>query len=284
LLTLGGLVGILGLAAVQGAMVAAPRAGALAPLGRFRSPLWAGALPAAIVIGTFGVLALPRMAPALVVIAFVATPLLAALATLGVVRGTRVALAIGAVALAAMVIVGSGWVAQLAHTLLTALGCLAAGAIVVRLVPRPWLPLSMLTMCATDVVLLGLGLGQPAGSLMALAASHVPTPVLDHASIGPISTDYPDLLLAAVLGSALGGAVGQRRAALLVAALVAGYGLLLPLTGTLPATVPIAVAFVLLRWRPCRRRARGITPRRVPEAPAMIAGGCLPASAQEAPA
>jgi hypothetical protein len=282
-LTLSGLAGVLGLAAVEGAMVAAPRAGALGTLERFRSPAWAAVLPAAIVFGTFGVLALPRMALALVLMAVVSTPLLAALATLGVVRGTRAGLVIGALVLATMVVLGGGWVEQLAHTLLTALGCLAAGAILVRLVPRSWLPLSVLSMCAADVLLLGLGLGEPAGSLMAVAASHVHAPVLDRASLGPISTDYPDLLLAAVLGSALGGAARQRRAALLVATLVAGYGLLLPLTGTLPATVPIAVAFVLLRWRRRRHRGRGVTPR-VAEAPAMIAGGCLPASAHEAPA
>jgi hypothetical protein len=268
---------------LQGAIVAAPRARALPMLERLRSPVWAALLPAAILIGTFGVLTLPWTALDLVVVALVATPLLALVAAVAVVRGARAWSLLGALLLALMGLIGSGWVAQLAHTLVTSLGCVAAGAILVRLVPRPWLPVGVLTMCIADVLLLGFGLGQPAGSLMAMAASHVHAPALDRATIGPITTDYPDLLLAGVLGSALGGEPAQRVAALLVAALVAGYGMLLPLTGTLPATVPIVLAFVLLRWPPWRRRARRGAPV-AHEAPAVIAGGCLPTTAQEAPA
>ncbi len=260
-------------------MVAAPRAGALAILGRFSSPAWAAVLPAAIVGGTFGVLALPWMAPALVAVGFAATPLMAAVATCTVIRGGRARLLSAALAVGVASAAATGWVGQLAQTVLTALGCLAAGAILVRLVPRSWLPVGVVIMCTADVVLLGLGPGQPAGSLMSLAAAHVHTPVLDRARIGPISTDYPDLLLAAVLGSALAGEPAQRRAAVLVAALVTGYGLLLPVFGTLPATVPLAAAFVLVRWRPARlRRAPAEGSSLVPAAPALAA---VP---QEAPA
>jgi hypothetical protein len=81
---------------------------------------------------------------------------------------------------------------------------------------------------------------------MSGAASHIHAPALDQARIGPITTDYPDLILAAVLGSSLGGERLQRRAAVLVAVLAAAFGLLLPVLGALPATVPLAVTFVLI--------------------------------------
>jgi hypothetical protein len=267
LLTLSGLAGVLGIALIEGATVAAPRAGALSRLERLRSPVWAGLLPGVILIGTFGVLALPRFASGLVLLGAIATPILAAVAALAVLRGTRAGLALTALAAGIPAAVGTGWIAQLSQTFVTALGCIAAGAAVVRLVPRAWLGPAVLSMCAVDVLLLAVGLGQPAGALMAGAASHVHLPPLDKASIGPITTDYPDLVLAAVLGSVLGGGPGQRSAAVLVAALVAGYGMLLPIAGTLPATVPIALAFVLIRSAPLVQRCRAVAPR-AQEAPA----------------
>jgi hypothetical protein len=261
LLTLPGLVGVLGLALIEGAMVAAPRAGALRRLDRLRSPIWAGLLPGAILIGTFGVLALPRVASGLVVLGTAATPLLAAVAAVAVVKSARAGLALGALAAGILAAVGVGGVAQLSQTFVTALGSVAAGAAVVRLVPRSWLAPAVLSMCAADVLLLAVGLGQPAGALVAGAASHVHLPLLDKASIGPITTDYPDLVLAAVLGSALGGEPNQRVAGMLVAGLVAVYGMLLPVAGTLPATVPIALAFVLMRSAPRLQRWRAAAPR-----------------------
>jgi hypothetical protein len=128
-------------------------------------------------------------------------------------------------------------------------------------------------MCLVDVVLLAAGIGQPADAVMSGAASHIHAPALDQARIGPITTDYPDLILAAILGSSLGGERLQQRAAVLVAVLVAAFGLLLPVLGALRATVPLAVAFVLISGRAPRpkwlRRAR--CPRVAPlaqEAPA----------------
>ncbi len=230
-------------------------------------------------IGTFSVLAAPAVASGLVVLASAATPLLAAVAAVAVLRrgGARVLALVMAIGVVAAV--GSGWIAQISDTVVTALGCLALGAILVRLVPRSWLPWGVLSMCVVDIVLLGLGIGEPAGALMAGAASHIHAPALNQASIGPITTDYPDLILAAVLGSSLGGGRLQRRAAVLVAVLAAAYGMLLPLAGALPATVPIAVAFVLISGRPRRPR----WPRRR-HGSARGPAGVLAPRAQEAPA
>lgn len=80
-------------------------------------------------------------------------------------------------------------------------------------------------------------------------------------TVGPISTDYPDLVLAAVLGGTVAADTAvQRRAAVLVTMLVALCGLLLAFVSILPATVPIAVTYMLLRWGRFPQRWRVIGP------------------------
>jgi hypothetical protein len=59
-----------------------------------------------------------------------------------------------------------------------------------------------------------------------------------------------------VLGGFVAGDGFQRRAAVLVTTLAGGYGMLLPLANTLPATVPIALIFILLHWGGLPRRWR----------------------------
>jgi hypothetical protein len=205
-------------------------------------------LPGSIIAGTFGVQALPAMAVVLVVLAGVLTPLLSAAAVLTIVRCPRVAMLPIALTLATIAGLITGWMGELSATLLTALGCLTVGVALVRLIPREFLLIGVLCMCAVDVTLLASGAGQPAAALMSHATSHVHRPVFDHAAIGPVTTDYPDLVVAAVLGGFVADAGVQRRAAVLVTALAAGYGMLLPVAGTLPATVPIALAFAVLRY------------------------------------
>ena len=246
--------GVLALAILEGAMVALPRPEALRHIARLRSPLWAILLPGAIVLGTFGVLALPPMASGLVLLGLIATPVLALVAALTVIRGNRGRLLLMATAGAIIAALLKGWIGELSGSVLTALGCLSLGAALVRLIPRPLLPLGVLSMCVVDVALLALGVGQSAGGLLATAASNFHAPVLTHAAIGPITIDYPDLVLAAVLGCTFAGSPVQRAAATLVTALCAAYGLFLPVAGALPATVPIALAFVLVRWGPLPHR------------------------------
>ncbi len=256
-MSLSTLTALLGLAALQGALVALPRRDALRRLGRLRSPAWAALMPALIAAGTLG-LGLVRSAGGdLMVFAALATPLLAAVAALAVVR--RPLAWAACLALAAAVGAGllyRGWVGQLSASALTALGCLTVGAALVRVVPARWALAGVACMCALDAVLLPTGLGQASTHAMAAANIHFHGPQFDRASLGPITTDYPDLLLAAVIGAFLAGQPYQRRAAALVLCLVFSYGLLLKVIDPLPATLPLALAFLLARFcpRPALRR------------------------------
>jgi hypothetical protein len=245
-MTLSGFTGITSLAVLQGALVALPRRDALERMVRLRSPAWAALLPGSIVIGTFGVRALPPTAMGLVVLAGVATPLLCGIAALGVVRGPRAATLGLALTLLIIATVIGGATGQVSASIVTALGCSTLGMALIRLIPGRFILISVLCMCAVDVTLLALGAGQPAAALMSRAEAHVHRPLFDHATIGGIWIDYPDLVLAAVLGGAVAGRRAQRRAAVLVTVLAATYGLLLAVVHTLPATVPPAIVFSVL--------------------------------------
>jgi hypothetical protein len=179
------------------------------------------------------------------------SPLLATIAVLDVVHGGRRALLLVPLALGVVATACTGVAAELAASLLTALGCLTLGAAVVRLTPSRWLQFGVLSMAVVDVLLLALGIGQPAAALLSDALSGT-GPTLHRAELGPMSTDYPDLVLAAVLGATVSARAIQRRAAVLVAILAVAYGGLLTVSHILPATVPLALALVLVEFRPPR--------------------------------
>src|SRR5262249_4630930 len=135
LVSLSGLGGATALAVIQGTLVAAPRAGALDRLHRLRSPAWAVTLPGAILLGTFGPLAAPSLAVALVVLAAVATLPLAVVAVLAVVRGPRfVPILLGVAATGVGLLVG-GVGARVSATVFTALGSATLGVALARVTP-----------------------------------------------------------------------------------------------------------------------------------------------------
>ena len=101
-------------------------------------------------------------------------------------------------------------------------------------------------MCVVDVVLLATGVGEPAAHLMESALTHSALPEFDRAHLGSIHRDYPDLVLAAVLGSALAGHARQLTGGVLVAVLSAANGALFLVATVLPATAPIGVATLVL--------------------------------------
>jgi hypothetical protein len=202
---------------------------------------------------------MPSLATGLAVLAAIATPVLAGIAVVAVVHGRHRVLLLVPPALAVAALAGTGLAAQLAASLLTALGCLTLGAAVVRLTPARWLKLGVLCMCAVDVLLLALGVGQPAAAILSNALSGS-RPMFDHAQLGRMTTDYPDLFLAAVLGGIVAGRAVQHRAAALVAILAAASGGFFAVAEILPATVPLVLVLVLVELAPLRAATGSWTP------------------------
>lgn len=89
---------------------------------------------------------------------------------------------------------------------------------------------------------------QPADALLRDAVGNTIQPTLAHAELGQFSLDYPDLVLAAVLGAIVAERAVQRRAAVLVAISAAAYGALFAFADVLPATVPLALVLGLVEW------------------------------------
>ena len=138
---------------------------------------------------------------------------------------------------------------------MTALGSLTVGVALTRLIPRRWLLVGVALMWFVDVLLLAAGIGQPAAALMAHATARLHGQAFDAARLGTVKVDYPDLVLAAVLGGFVAGHPLQRRAALTLTSLAAGSGILLAVIDPLPATVPITLTLVLLiSWARARPR------------------------------
>ncbi len=246
------------LGALQGALVLLPRP-AEPGWARLRSPAWALLLPGALIIGTFGVLDIPGGATGLAALAAVTTPILAGLAVLWVVRGSRPAWIAALSLLGVVALSMPGSAAQFATTCVAALGCLSVAAALVRLTPLPWLVAGICAMCVVDVALLATGVGQPAAGLLEDALSHSPLPEFHRAQVGSMNRDYPDLVLAAVLGATLAGHARQLTAAALVTVLASANGLFFLVADMLPATVPTGVAalVVLLLGRDdAKRRLR----------------------------
>lgn len=247
LVTAASVAACLGLATIEAALVALPRPAALERLAPLRSPAWALAAPGSLLFGTFAVLALPSAATGLAILALIVTPVLAAIAVLSVIHGGRRALLPAPLALGLLAAAGTGLAAELAASLLTALGCLTLGAAVVRLTPTRWLHLGVVSMAAVDVLLLALGVGQVAGARLSDALSAT-QPTFHHAELGPVTIDYPDLVLASVLGGIVSGRAIQQRAAVLVGILASAYAGLLAVVDFLPATVPLVIALVIAEF------------------------------------
>jgi hypothetical protein len=244
------------LATLQGALVVLPRPGGCAVWSRLRSPGWALVLPGALIVGTFGVLAVPGSATGLAVLAAVATPVLIGLAVICVVRGSRSAWLATLPVLGVGAVILHSWPGALAASVLTAVGCLSLGAVLVRLTPLPWLGTGIAVMCILDVSLLATGIGQPAAAQLNAALSHSAVPDFHQAQLGGVTKDYPDLVLAAVLGNTLAGNARQLTAALLVAALVSANGIFFLVADILPGTVPLGVAAAVVAVLERRPRAR----------------------------
>lgn len=247
-----------GLLILQAGVVAAPRT---PPrwrwIKRVRGSAWA-IVPLASIVGViFAIRYVSDTAQGLTYLAVVAVPPLAAIALAWAARpANRITASrvVGAVVWAAALFAissGHGLLSQTGGSLLSALSCVTLGVLLAAVAPPRWLKLGIVAMAAADVWLVASDLLQHPNSVLVnahpaplLGAS---LPRLQSEAFGGVSMGYGDLFIAALLGAVL-ASTGRPQwpAALLTLAFAAVLDLLFLVVNELPATVPVALALVVL--------------------------------------
>jgi hypothetical protein len=159
---------------------------------------------------------------------------------------------------AAAVLLAVGWglhghlVGQAAAVALTCLSACTLASFLAALAPVQLLKVGLVTMAVLDAILVFGQLLQGPNSTLEAASPGAYLPHLQIATFGTAVIGYGDVFVAAVLGNiVVGDAVlraGVRRwqAALTVLVCAAAFDALFLVLDVLPATVPVAVALLLL--------------------------------------
>jgi hypothetical protein len=252
---------IVALSLVQGALVAMPRAHAQAGLAGVRARRWAAIPPLSVLAFVLIARAAERAsAQALTYLALAAVPVLAVIALGWLGRGARPRAALAAVPLFALAWLDRGGLAgEGAAVVLSALSCVALGALLAALTPPRWLGGGIIAMALADTALVVADLLQKPNSALNAAHPAAGLPRLQSAVFGSAVMGYGDLFIAGVFGGLLAATVGYRsqcRAAVLTALIALSFDLLFLLVDELPATVPVALALIAIALRRRRRPAR----------------------------
>lgn len=238
---------------VQAAVVAAPRAvPRLALAERLRGPAWALVPIGSIVLVIFAIRFVSGTATGLTYLALVAVPPLAAAALGWASRGARPVAGLIAVPLFVLAWVSrTSLVGEAAAALLSALSCVTLGVLLSAVTPSGWLKVGIVLMACADTWLVVSDLLQAPNAT--LVAAHPPAglPQLQSELFGSVSLGYGDLFVAALLGAVLAGDRRQQwGAALLTLTLASLFDLLFLVVNELPATVPVALALIIVEgWR-----------------------------------
>jgi hypothetical protein len=259
-------VSIAALSLVQAFVVALPGDRAILAIrgrrqmGRLSSRWWALVPPGSVALFVaVGSAAANASASFLTYLALCTVPIGAALALGWLSRFSRPALALAVVPLMALAWAdGPGLPGQAAAVALTALSCVALGAIFAAVTPPRWLMVGIVAMAAVDVALVASELLQRPNNALNLAHPAAKLPRLQAELFGSAAMGYGDLFVAALLGGLLAATAGpgaQRRVALVVAVLALASDLLFFWVNELPATAPVALALIAMLILK-RRRAR----------------------------
>jgi hypothetical protein len=263
--------------ALQAGVVTMPRkAPGVDAFRRLRGPGWALVPIGSIVVVIFAIRYASNTANWLTWLALIAVPPLAALALGWCCRGAKPIYALAVAPLFALAWAVPGTLfGQGSAALLSALSCVTLGVLLSAVTPPGWLKVGIVLMACADTWLVASDLLQAPNNALVLAHPAAGLPQLQSESFGSVSLGYGDLFVAALLGAVLVDSVRrQRGAAVLTLALAAVFDLLFFFVNELPATVPVAVAVVILelwgwsareRASDGRRRLRpaAVTPRQV---------------------
>jgi hypothetical protein len=252
------------LSLAQAACVALVRPLAQPQLARLRGRRWAAIPPLSVIAFVLVVRGAEGAgSEGLTYLALVAVPALAALALGWLSRGARPARALLVPALFALAWADPGGLAgEAAAVALTALSCMALGAMLAAVTPPSWLAAGIVAMAAADTALVVSDELQRPNNALNAAHPAAGLPRLQAAVFGSAVMGYGDLFIAGVFGALLAITAGRRlqlRGAHLTALLALAFDLLFFAVNELPATVPVALALIALLAR--QRRSLSMRPR-----------------------
>jgi hypothetical protein len=200
------------------------------------------------VVVVFSIRYVSDTATGLTWLALIAVPILAAVALGWAMRGARPPAALLAVPLFLLAWLDkSSLVGEASGALLSALSCVTLGVLLAAVTPPAWLKAGIILMAAADTWLVISDLLQSPNA--ALVAAHPPAglPQLQAEIFGTVSMGYGDLFVAALLGAVLAAQWRRQwQAALLTFAIAAVFDLLFLVISELPATVPVALALIVM--------------------------------------
>ena len=248
------------LLAFQALLVALTGAGIPPWLDRLKSRGWALLLPVSIAGVVAGIAIFPQLADALTWIALILVPPGAILALSWALHGARPALGIIAAALVVFAWVETGTLAgDAAAALCTALSAATLGRLLAGIVPMVYLKLGIVAFAVIDAFLVFGNQLQGPNAVLNAAVPAPGLPQLQYLELHYASMGYGDVFVAGVLGAVL-ATEGRKQwpVGLLVFALAALWDLLFLLDSinTLPATVPIAAALIIVEVLPWLTRRR----------------------------
>jgi hypothetical protein len=250
-------ISIAALSLAQGVLVAVPGALAWTLPAYLSGRRWAVIPPLSVIAFVFGARAAEHAsAQALTYLALGAVPVLAALA-LGLLLWnsrpawrSRLLRALLVLPLFALAWADRGGLAgEAAALVLSALSCAALGVLLATVTPPRWLAAGIVAMAVADTALVVSDLLQRPNNALNAAHPLAGLPQLQSAVFGSAVMGYGDLFIAGVLGGLLATTVGRRlqlRAAALTAILALGFDLLFFFLDELPATVPVALALIVI--------------------------------------
>jgi hypothetical protein len=245
-------IGLLSLS--QGLVVLLPGRLELGAIRTLRRPGWALVPPLSVIAFVLIARAAEHAsAQSLTYLALVAVPLLAGAALLELSRFARpVSVLLVPLLFALAWADRSGLAGEAAALALSALSCVALGVLLAAVTPPPWLGLGIVAMAIADTAFVVSDLLQRPNDALNAAHPAAGLPRLQSEVLGSAIMGYGDLFIAAVLGGLIAATAGRRaqeRAAALTALLAVGFDLLFFAVDELPATVPVALALVVLVLR-----------------------------------
>lgn len=224
---------------------------------RVRKAAWALLPVASIVVTVAAVREAAGAAAMLTYLSLAAVPPLAALALARGVRWRNPRLALLVIPLFLLAWVRrDGLSGEVAAVVLSILACVTLAIVVTQLAPLRWLKVGIVLAALGDVAMIGAHYLQPAQDLLNFATPSFDLPAFQRVLLSGVVMGFGDFFVAALLGAVL-AAEGRRyqdRAAVITFAIALVFDLLFIAIPVLPATVPVALALLLVERR--ARRAR----------------------------